>query len=303
MNISPVLHPAARITTRAVAALFATLLATTGPGKAQTPNLDPVVVVVNGTPLHESDVRVADDSIGRNLPTQEQPQRREEVIALLIDTVLLSAEATKQKVGDEDDLQRRMTYARNQGLMNQLLVATAQHAASDEAVRNTYENVVKKQPEVELHLRQIIFRADPKDEAATKAAEEKARMAAQRIANGEDFATVAKEMSADPNAKDTGGDIGWHQRNEFGKEYAEALSRAKKGEVSPIFRTAFGLHIVKLEDQRTVEPPSFDAIRGMVKQMIMRNAQIEIVQKLRSEAKIERKDQMVEPEKQKDPKG
>ena len=303
VSTSSVFRPAAQITIRAVAVLFATVLATTGPGKAETPNLDPVVAVVNGTQLHESDVRAADEEIGRNLPTLEQPQRREEVIALLIDTVLLSTEATKQKVGDEVDLQRRMAYARNQGLMNQLLVATAERAASDEAVRKTYEDVVKRHPEIELHLRQIIFRADPKNEAATKAAEEKAKVAAQRIANGEDFTAVAREMSADPNSKDTGGDIGWRQRSELGKEYADVLSRLQKGKVSPVFRTAFGVHIIKLEDERTIEPPSFDAVRGMVKNMVMRNAQIEIVQKLRSAAKIERKDRTVEPEKPKDSKG
>jgi peptidyl-prolyl cis-trans isomerase C len=304
VSISPALRPATEIATRAAAAavLFAALLATTGPGIAQTPNLDPVVAVVNGTQIHESDVRVADEEIGRNLPSQDQIQRREEVIGMLIDTILLSTEATKEKIGDEADLQRRMTYARNQGLMNELLVTTAQRAASDEAVRKTYDDVVQKSPEIEMHLRQIIFRADPKDEAATKAAVEKAKIAAQRIASGEDFAKVAKEMSGDPIAKETGGEFGWRTRNELGKEYADALSQLKTGEVSPVFKTAFGVHIVKLEDQRTLDPPKFEVIRERVKAMVMRNAQMEIVKKLRAEAKIERKDQTVGAEKQKDSK-
>jgi peptidyl-prolyl cis-trans isomerase C len=304
VSISPVLRPAAPIATRAAAAavLFAALLVTTGPSIAQTPNLDPVIAVVNGAQIRESDVRLADEEIGRNLPTQDQIQRREEVIAMLIDTIILSTEATKQKIGDEADLQRRMAYARNQGLMNQLLVATAQRAASDEAVRKTYDDVVEKSPEIELHLRQIIFRADPKDEAANKAAEDKAKIAAQRIANGEDFAKVATEMSDDPVAKVNGGDFGWRGRSELGKEYVDAASKLKTGEVAPLFKTAFGLHIVKLEEQRTRKPLEFDQIRERVKAMVMRNAQMEIVSKLRSEAKIERKDQPVQAEKQKDSK-
>jgi peptidyl-prolyl cis-trans isomerase C len=307
VNISPALRPATEIAIRAAAAavLFAAVLATTGPSIAETPNLDPVVAVVNGTQIRESDVRLADEDIGRNLPTQDQAQRREEVIAMLIDTIIMSTEATKEKLGDEADLQRRMAYARNQGLMNELLVATAQRAASDEAVRKTYDDIVQKSPEVEVHLRQIIFRADPKDEAATKAAEEKAKIAAQRIASGEDFAKVAKEMSGDPIAKETGGDLSWRSRNELGKEYSDALSQLKTGDVSPIFKTAFGAHIVKLEDQRTVNPPKFEVIRERVKAMVMRNAQMEIVKKLRAEANIERKDQIVQPvraEKQEDSK-
>jgi peptidyl-prolyl cis-trans isomerase C len=304
VSISPALRPATEIATSVAAAavLFAAVVATTGPSIAQTPNPDPVVVVVNGTQLHESDVRVADEEIGRNLPAQDPIERRQDVITMLIDSVILSTEATKEKIGDEADLQRRMTYARNQGLMNQLLVTTAERAATDEAVRKAYDDVVVKSPEVELHLRQIIFSANPKDEAATKQAEEKAKAALQRIANGEDFSKVATELSEDPLAKANAGDFGWRNPKELGGEYAAAASKLKPGEVAPLIKTAFGVHVVKLEDKRTVNPPPFDKIREMVKAMVMRNAQISIANKLRAEAKIERKDQTVGAENQKDSK-
>jgi peptidyl-prolyl cis-trans isomerase C len=301
VSISPALRPATQIAIRAAAAvLIAAVLATTGPSIAETPDLDPVVAVVNGTQLRESDVRVADEEIGRNLGTVAPVERREEVITMLIDTIILSTEAKKQKIGDEADLQRRMTYARNQGLMNELLVATAERAATDEAVRKTYDDIIQKSPEIELHLRQIVFSANPKDQAATKEAEEKAKTALQRIANGEDFSKVATEMSEDPLAKANAGDFGWRNPKELGKEYADAALKLKKGEVAPIIKTAFGVHVVKLEDQRMPDPPPFDKMREVVKSMVMRNAQMTIVAKLRSEAKIERKDQTVGAEKQKD---
>jgi peptidyl-prolyl cis-trans isomerase C len=303
VNISSVLYPAAPIVARAAATaaafLLAVSLATTGPGIAQTPELDPVVVIVNATQIRESDIRLADEQIGRNLPTQDKKQRREEVIAMLIDTIVLSGEATRQKIGDEADLQRRMTYARNEGLMNLLLATTAAQAATDDAVRQAYEKVVVTATEPELHLRHIFFKVSQSDdEAARKAAEEKAKIAQQRIAQGDDFAKVAAEMSDDPLAKSNGGDFGWRARAEFGKEYADAAFGLKKGEVAPLIRTGFGLHIIRLEDERMRKPLPFDKIRGRVKDMVMRNAQLDLVNKLRSEAIIERKDEPLQAEKQ-----
>jgi peptidylprolyl isomerase/peptidyl-prolyl cis-trans isomerase C len=159
-------------------------------------------------------------------------------------------------------------------------------------VRKAYDDVVAKvPPEQELNLRHIIFKADPQDDAAVKAGETKAKLALARVAKGEDFAKVAAETSDDPLAKSNGGDFGWRIRAEMGKEYSDAAFALKKGDVAPLIKTAFGWHIIKLEDVRTRKPMAFERVREQVKAMVMRNAQVELISKLREEAKIERKDQ------------
>ena len=52
---------------------------------------------------------------------------------MVIDTIVLSQVAKDRKIGDEADLQRRINFARNQGLMNHLLVAVGQQATTEEA--------------------------------------------------------------------------------------------------------------------------------------------------------------------------
>jgi peptidylprolyl isomerase/peptidyl-prolyl cis-trans isomerase C len=297
--MSPLIFRSTAATRAAMAvSLVAMLLATSAPAFAQAPSLDPVIAVVNGTQIRESDVRLADEEIGRNLITQDKVQRREEVIGMMIDTLLASNAAIKQKIGDEADLQRRMAYARNQGLMNQLLEATSREAATDEAVRKAYDNVVIKTAEPELHLKHIIFRISEADgEAATKPAEERAKAALARLTVGEDFAKVATELSDDPLAKSNGGDFGWRVRAEMAKEYAESAFNLKDGEVSPLIKTSFGYHIVKREEQRTRKPLEFEKVREKVKAMVMRNAQMELITRLRGEAKVERKDNTATAEK------
>jgi peptidyl-prolyl cis-trans isomerase C len=273
------------------AVCLAALLGTAAPSFGNS-SADPVIAVVNGTEIHESDLRLADEAIGKNLPIMDQGERRQAITAMVIDTVLISQAAKDQKIADEADLQRRMTFARNQGLMNELLEVTGQRAVTEESVRKAYDQLVVKNAEPELHLRHLFVKvSDQKDEAAVKAGEEKAQLALDRIRKGEDFAAVVADVSEDPAAKARGGDLDWRTRSEMGKEYADVAFTMKPGDVSPLIKTAVGWHIIKLEDQRTRKPADFDKIKGRLAAVVARAAQIDLVDKLRAEAKIDRLDQ------------
>lgn len=297
MNVLPAFrmsNPVTTARTGAAAVCLAVMLGAAGPTLGQSRSADPVVAVVNGTQIHESELQVVDEVIGRNLLTQDPVERRETLLKLTIDTILLAQAAKDRKIEDEADLQRRMTFARNQGLMNHLLTVVGQQAVTEEATRKAYEDVVVKgmPREPELHLRHLVVMIpEPKDEAAVKAAEEKAKAALERIKKGEDFAAVVADVSEDPVTKARGGDFDWRARGEMGKEYAEAAFRLKKGEVSPLIKTAVGWHILKLEDERTRKPADYEKIRDRVAAMVASAAQIELVDKVRAEAKIERMDQ------------
>jgi peptidyl-prolyl cis-trans isomerase C len=98
-------------------------------------------------------------------------------------------------------------------------------------------------------------------------------------------------MSEDPVAKARGGDYDCRVRADMGKEYADAAFKLKKGEVSPLIKTAVAWHIIKLEDERTRKPVEYEKIRDRVAAMVSSAAQFELVDKVRAEAKIERLDQ------------
>jgi peptidylprolyl isomerase/peptidyl-prolyl cis-trans isomerase C len=301
MNVVPAFRMSTPITAAragAAAVWLAVMLGTAGPAfsqsASQSASTDPVLVVVNGTQVHESDLQLVDEIIGRNLPTHDKVERRESLLKMLIDTILLGQVAKDRKIEDEADIQRRINFARNQGLMNHLLSVVGQQAVTEESIRKAYEDVVlaaaKNDPEV--HLRHIFFQIkEPKDDAAVKDAEEKAKAALDRIKKGEDFAAVVADVSEDPTTRARGGDFDWRTRAEMGKEYADVAFKLKKGEVSPLIRTAVGWHIIKLdEDQRTRKPMELEKIRGRVAAMVAASAQIDLVEKTRSAAKIERLD-------------
>ena len=103
----------------------------------------------------------------------------------------------------------------------------------------------------EVRARHLFFRvADPNDQDADKEAEAKARATLARIKAGEDFTPLAKELTDDPRGKQDGGDLGYFTEDQMVPEFSEVAFNLDKGQVSDPVKTAFGWHIIKIEDKR-----------------------------------------------------
>jgi len=72
----------------------------------------------------------------------------------------------------------------------------------------------------------------------------------KRVLNGEDFETLAKELSEDPSAKTNGGNLGYFTALQMVYPFEEAAYKTKVGDVSQIIRTRFGYHILKVIDKQ-----------------------------------------------------
>ena len=88
-------------------------------------------------------------------------------------------------------------------------------------------------------------------ELDTKAERAKLENILARVRAGEDFVKLANEFTEDPSGKGNGGDLGWFARGVMVKPFEDAAFALKPGEVSGVFETQFGFHIVKLDERRT----------------------------------------------------
>jgi parvulin-like peptidyl-prolyl isomerase len=82
--------------------------------------------------------------------------------------------------------------------------------------------------------------------------------AAARIAKGDDFATVAKEVSEDPGTKEKGGDLDFFPKQAMVPEFSDAAFALKKGEVSKVVKSKYGFHIIKQTDRKEARTIPFD---------------------------------------------
>jgi len=69
-------------------------------------------------------------------------------------------------------------------------------------------------------------------------------------ANGEDFATLAREFSEDPGSARYGGELGYAARGTMVPEFEAAAMTMKPGEISKPIETDFGFHLIQLIDRR-----------------------------------------------------
>ena len=79
---------------------------------------------------------------------------------------------------------------------------------------------------------------------------DKAEVLRLRIKGGEDFATLARLYSQDPGSAGEGGDLGFQDRSTFVKEFAAMAFKLKPGELSPVFETEYGFHILQVVERR-----------------------------------------------------
>lgn len=103
---------------------------------------------------------------------------------------------------------------------------------------------------------------------AEKAKVHKAILAiSERLKAGEDFATIARAESDDKGSTSRGGELVSFGVGRMVREFEEAaFALNTKGEVSEPVRTAFGWHIIRLEEKRGLEPyekKKADILRAM----------------------------------------
>lgn len=117
--------------------------------------------------------------------------------------------------------------------------ATLDVEVTDEEIEKYYE-----QAKYELNARHILFSEDEK---------ELAEEVLEKIKNGEDFATLAKEYSKDTGTAEDGGNLGWFTVGTMLTEFNDAAYELEKNEVSGLVKTSVGYHIIQLLDKREVE--------------------------------------------------
>ncbi|MCP4895368.1 MAG: hypothetical protein GY906_00200 [bacterium] len=115
-----------------------------------------------------------------------------------------------------------------------------------------------------VSARHILFRAEadtPEGELAGLRAQ--AEAARKRAIDGEDFATLAGELSQGPTAS-RGGDLGFFTKEQMVEPFASAAFALKPGEISPVVRTTFGFHVVKAEERRAEGVRSLAEVRDSI---------------------------------------
>jgi peptidyl-prolyl cis-trans isomerase C len=150
-------------------------------------------------------------------------------------------------------------------------------AVTEDEVKARYDQEVAALPkQEEVRARHILVKT-----------EEEAKQIIADLDAGKDFIEIAKEKSTDPN-KTEGGDLGYFTKGRMVPEFEEVAFALEKGTYTktPV-QTQFGFHVILVEDNRDAPPPAFEAVEQQVRQLVMRDKYLELIEKAKTEQTIE----------------
>lgn len=258
--------------------LFAAVLAVALAAPSLVQADDDIVVRVNGVGIRQSQIETA----ARNLIAQGQqdtPELRARLKEELVARELILQQSAKDGLDRREDVRDQIELARGNILINTYLQTWAkEHPVTEAELRAEYDKFKAGQPPAEEYqARHILI----KDEKAAKAA-------LARLKKGERFDKLATALSEDAGTKAKGGELGWVRSNaNLVQPFMEAMKKLKKGETSELTKTEFGYHIIRVDDIRKAEPPSFEQVRGELSQFMQRRSIEQMVRGLRDKSTIE----------------
>jgi len=243
---------------------------------------DKVVATIDGKPITEGDLAVAEGEIGSDMGTMPAAQKRTSLLEFLIDNQLFAEAAEGAKLNETPDYETRLNYLKRRALRELYFEKVIKASVSDADARKIYDDQVKLlKPEEEVSARHILVET-----------EDQAKALKEKLKNGADFAQLAKENSKDPGSKDDGGNLGYFGHGQMVPQFEDVVFKLQKGEVSDPVKTQFGWHLVKLEDRRTKQPPAFEIVKDRIVQSLLLQKAQQSATQLRAKSKIE----LVDPE-------
>lgn len=242
----------------------------------EVPN-DTIVAKVNGQPVYVSELIL----LYEDLPPQYQQvplqDIYEQLVARLIDRKLLAAEAFRNQQLEDKETLRRAQFAVEDVVLTAFVSQKVNALLTEEALRADYAELTADMDGMEeVEARHILVRSREEAQALIK-----------QIADGADFAELAKKNSVGPSAS-SGGSLGFFQRGQMVPAFEDAAFALSPGGVSaePV-ESKFGWHVIKVEQKRPVQAPSFEEALPQLRSAANNDIVSKLVGDLREGATIE----------------
>ena len=235
------------------------------------------VAIVNGKAVPTARVEMLKQQLaksGRPISPEMEGQIKDEVIAREI----FMQEAQKRGLDASDDFKSQMELARQTLLIRELFADyQKKNPVTDADVKAEYDKFAAANGGKEYRARHILV--EKEDDAKKIIAD---------LKKGAKFEDIAKKQSKDPGSGANGGDLDWATPNSYVPEFAQALIKLNKGQVTeaPV-KSQFGWHVIKLEDTREAQLPKLEEVKPQIAQQLQQQKLAKFQEELRTKAKVE----------------
>ncbi len=271
------------LATLSLSPAFAQEAAPAAPAEAAAP-ADPAAVVatVNGKNITEADLSLAEGELSQQFAQLPPEQRRAAALSAAIEIKVLADKAVADGLDKDPEFQRRVAFLQQRALHGEMVEKEVVGKITDDELRARYDKEIAAQPPVnEVHARHILVKT-----------KEEAEKIIKELDGGADFQKLANEHTSDPSGKTNGGDLGYFGPGQMVPEFDKAAQALAVGAYTkePV-QTQFGWHVIKVEDKRIAPPPPFEQVEAQVRNLVIRDKYLDLLNKAKEGSKVEISDE------------
>lgn len=249
-----------------------------------------VYATVNGKDVTEKELAPLLQGIGNVDIAALNADQKKELIDKGIDLMLLTDEAKKSGVMDEDVYKKELEIVKDNLALR---VWQAKEASKinidDKEIADFYnKNKARFTEPARIKAAQIVVKTEAEANDIIKQLK-----GLSDSALFTKFAELAKAKSIDPQAKHTGGELGWMPSDQV-KPFADAISKIKDGQITTkAIRSRVGYHVVLKEESQAKKQLSQSEAKPFIERVLRQQKAAKVVEQkaadLHKNAKIEYK--------------
>ena len=234
------------------------------------------VATVDGIAITYNDVSLVEDELMAVYGQLPEAQRFQTLVGYMVNRILASEAAKKAGLENDADVAKIKAFMERKALQDVYIAKMLMKRVREEDVTAYYDKEIKNGTvEEEVRARHILL--DNREAADAVVAD---------LANGADFAALAKEHSKGPSGP-SGGDLGYFSKQSMVPAFSDAAFKLAAGETSPPVQTQFGWHVIRVEDRRNRPVPPLNQVRDQIYQLLISEAQRDIYDEMRAKASVD----------------
>lgn len=219
---------------------------------------DPVVLTIGTIKVTKSEYEQFINALPPQIQTEAKGPNKRKVAEQYAELRMMADEARKRKLDQTPAAKIQISLQQDQMLAQMLFRDLQTSVKMDEAAVQKYYDAHKNEYE-EVKARHILVRfkdsrvplREGQKELSDPEALVKAQELKKKLDGGADFAALAKTESDDTGTGAQGGDLGQFARGAMVPEFDTAAFVQPIGKVGDPVRSAFGYHIIKVEERKS----------------------------------------------------
>ena len=202
-----------------------------------------------------------------------------QLLEAYINNKIILDEAKNAGLQNRPEVKKLLKDAEDQILFQAYLSERLKERMTPDKLQALYQEELKNyKPQEQVHARHILVNS-----------EKEAKDIIVQLKAGVDFKELANKYSLDKDPNHlTGGDLGYFTKGEMIPEFANAAFDLKKGTFSqtPV-KTAFGWHVILVEDKRLAPAPSYAEVEEAIKARFIELDVPQIIAEERQKANVQ----------------